>query len=47
LHSGGAKGSDSYWGTAGEKYGLLYDDKHQRHYYHQEKTPVGNVEISN
>ena len=40
-HSGGADGSDSVWGEVGEKYGVV-----SRHYYHGEKTPKGNVEIT-
>lgn len=40
-HSGGAVGSDSYWGEIGERYGVK-----SNHYYHGQKTPNGNVEIS-
>lgn len=40
-HSGGAIGSDSYWGTVGERYGVK-----SNHYYHGRKTPIGNVEIT-
>lgn len=40
-HSGGAVGSDSYWGHIGEQYGVV-----SNHYYHVEKTPEGNFEIS-
>lgn len=40
-HSGGAIGSDSYWGTVGERYGVK-----SNHYYHGRKTPAGNVEIT-
>ena len=40
-HSGGAVGSDSYWGHVGEKYGVV-----SNHYYYGEKTPEGNFEIS-
>ena len=36
-HSGGAVGSDSYWGAIGEKYGVVSE-----HYYHGKKTPNGN-----
>lgn len=40
-HSGGAVGSDTYWGEVGAKYGVT-----SNHYYHENKTPNGNVEIS-
>lgn len=40
-HSGGAIGSDSYWGEIGSKYGVV-----SNHYYYGEKTPEGNFEIS-
>ena len=40
-HSGGAVGSDSYWGHVGEQYGVA-----SNHYYYGEKTPEGNFEIS-
>ena len=40
-HSGGAIGSDTYWGEVGAKYGVT-----SNHYYHENKTPNGNVEIS-
>jgi hypothetical protein len=40
-HSGGADGSDSYWGKVGEKYGVK-----QNHYYHNKKTPKGNIRQS-
>lgn len=40
-HSGGAVGSDSYWGSIGEKYGVK-----SNHYYHGAKTPAGNVAIT-
>ena len=40
-HSGGALGSDTYWGEIGEKYGVK-----SNHYYYSEKTPNGNIEIS-
>ena len=40
-HSGGANGSDMYWGQIGEKYGVT-----SNHYYYNEKTPYGNKEIS-
>ena len=41
-HSGGAIGSDSYWGQTGEKYGVT--SKH----YHAEgaRTPKGNTPVS-
>ena len=37
-HSGGAYGSDSYWGMLAEKLGIP-----SRHYYHGLKTPKGNT----
>lgn len=40
-HSGGAVGSDSYWGEIGEQYGVA-----SNHYYHGQRTPEGNKEIS-
>jgi len=40
-HSGGAIGADFYWGETGAKYGVV-----SNHYYHGEKTPYGNCEIS-
>lgn len=41
IHSGGAHGSDHYWGAIGEKYGIP-----SNHYYFGQKTPFGNKEIS-
>lgn len=41
-HSGGAIGSDSYWGKVGEKYGVT-----SKHYYAENsKTPNGNTIVS-
>lgn len=40
-HSGGAIGSDTWWGDVGAKYGVT-----SNHYYYSEKTPNGNFEIS-
>lgn len=40
-HSGGAIGSDTWWGDIGAKYGVK-----SNHYYYSEKTPNGNFEIS-
>lgn len=40
-HSGGAVGSDSYWGVIGEKYGVVSE-----HYYYGNKTPNGNHQIT-
>ena len=40
-HSGGAIGSDSFWGEIGKKYGVV-----SKHYYHGKKTYNGNVEIT-
>lgn len=39
-HSGGAVGSDYYWGMIGEKYGVK-----SNHYWYKNITPNGNVEI--
>lgn len=39
-HSGGAIGSDYYWGMIGEKYGVK-----SNHYWYKNITPNGNVEI--
>lgn len=41
IHSGGAHGSDHYWGAIGEKYGIP-----SNHYYFGQKTPFGNKEIT-
>lgn len=41
CHSGGAIGSDTYWGESGKKYGVQTS-----HYYYGERTPNGNYEIS-
>lgn len=41
LHSGGAIGSDTYWSEAGKQFGIVTN-----HYYHGNKTPNGNFEIS-
>ena len=41
MHSGGAVGSDSVWGTEAQKYGVNVN-----HYYAQgNKTPAGNREV--
>lgn len=41
-HSGGAIGSDSYWGEIGKKYGV-----ESKHYYRDgSKTPAGNTPVS-
>lgn len=41
-HSGGAVGSDSYWGEIGAKYGIA-----SKHYYREgSKTPNGNTPVS-
>ena len=40
-HSGGAIGSDTYWGEIGNKYNIP-----TKHYYLGKKTPNGNIEIS-
>ena len=41
-HSGGAIGSDSYWGKVGEKYGV----KSNHYYAENSKTPNGNTVVS-
>jgi len=41
-HSGGAIGADSEFENIGREYGVI----HYNHYYHGEKTPRGNVEIT-
>lgn len=41
IHSGGAVGADSIWGDIAEEYGIKVN-----HYYQDEKTPKGNIEIS-
>lgn len=46
LHSGGAIGADTMWGQIGEEFGIPNDPSRQRHYYNNEKTPGGNVQIS-
>lgn len=40
-HSGGAVGSDSYWGEVGARYGIP-----SNHYYYGKKTPNGNVALT-
>ena len=40
-HSGGAIGSDSYWGEIAKQYGI-----ETKHYYSGQKTPTGNTPIS-
>ena len=40
-HSGGAIGADTIWGKIGEKFGVK-----SNHYWHKNKTPNGNKEIS-
>lgn len=41
LHSGGAEGSDIEWDNIGKEYGL----SHCLHYYHDRKTPHGNIRL--
>lgn len=41
LHSGGAIGSDTMWSNIGKEYGVI-----SNHYYSGNKTPNGNIEIS-
>lgn len=40
-HSGGAIGSDHYWGKVAAEYGVKVN-----HYWHGNKTPFGNVELT-
>ena len=40
-HSGGAYGSDAYWGLIGNSYNVK-----SMHYYYKNKTPYGNHEIT-
>ena len=40
-HSGGATGSDTYWGEYGGRYGVVSE-----HYYHGRRTENGNHEIT-
>ena len=42
-HSGGAVGADSTWDTIGREFGVT----DHRHYYHGNKRPLGNTEITN
>ena len=42
-HSGGAIGSDTYWDKIGREFGFI----NHNHYYYGNKTPLGNVLISN
>ena len=46
LHSGGANGADTVWGQIGEEFGIPNTPDRQMHYYNDEKTPKGNVQIS-
>lgn len=46
LHSGGALGSDSMWGQIAEEYGIPNTPDRQMHYYNNQPTPKGNVQIS-
>jgi len=41
-HSGGANGADTSWDVIGRSYGMTRNN----HYYHEEKTPIGNKQIS-
>jgi len=41
-HSGGALGADSAWDEIGKEFGMLTN----RHYYFKDKTPKGNIEIT-
>jgi hypothetical protein len=42
MFSGGAEGSDSYWDDCAKQYGI----EDRRHFWHGQKTPRGNVELS-
>ena len=46
MHSGGAVGGDSVWSTIAEEFGIPNTPDRQKHYYYEEKTPIGNLEIS-
>lgn len=46
LHSGGALGSDFMWGQIAEEYGIPNTPDRQMHYYNNQPTPKGNVQIS-
>lgn len=46
MHSGGAFGSDTAWGYYAEQYGIPDDPQHISHYYFGQKTPTGNVAIT-
>jgi hypothetical protein len=40
-HSGGANGSDTFWGDIGKQFGVI-----SNHYWYKNVTPNGNTEIS-
>ena len=42
MQSGGANGADTVWGEIAKEFGVT----EQNHWYYQEKTPNGNIEIS-
>jgi hypothetical protein len=42
-HSGGALGADTAWDTIGKEFGMI----NNQHYWMNNKTPKGNVEITN
>lgn len=42
IHSGGAIGSDTEWGTIGAEFGVV----NVNHYWHGTKTPTGNKQIT-
>lgn len=44
LFSGGAKGSDSFWGKTAARFGIPQDQI--LHYYHGDKTPEGNTPLT-
>ena len=46
MHSGGAVGADSVWSDIASEYGIPNTQDRQKHYYNEEKTPRGNVQIS-
>lgn len=46
MHSGGAVGGDSVWSKIAEEFGIPNTPDRQKHYYYEEKTPIGNLEIS-
>lgn len=46
MHSGGAVGADSVWGQIAEEFGIPNTPGRQNHYYNNQPTPKGNIQIS-